>query len=147
MSLSLELTGFDAFADRLQGMGPRLQTEMGRAVAATTLALHGDIIERVSQPGSGRLYTRRGVTHQASAPGEPPAPDTGSYRASIQPDLTDVGTRLEGRVATNDRRGPWLEYGTRNMAPRPHFAPALEAIRPVFLKNGTLALTRTLEGS
>jgi hypothetical protein len=50
----------------------------------------------LSQPGSGRTYARRGVVHAASAPGEPPATDTGKYKTSwdwrIDGSVLSVGT-------------------------------------------------------
>jgi hypothetical protein len=85
--------------------------------------------ELVHQHGTGRLYTRRGIVHQASAPGEPPASDTGLYGASITQALEADVQGLVEKIGTNDKRGPWLELGTRNMAPRPHLVPGLDAAR------------------
>lgn len=62
----------------------------------------------LSRPGSGRVYThhfwtdakgrlrrgrRRNQPHQASAPGEPPAPDTGTLRSSVSVDLSGLKDR------------------------------------------------------
>jgi hypothetical protein len=80
----------------------------------------------VSQPGTGRVYSRRGVAHRASSPGEPPAVDTGRLRSSY-------GWRVAGglggwfvEVGTNVRYAPMLEFGTSRMAARPHLRPAIE---------------------
>jgi hypothetical protein len=68
-------------------------------------------------PKSGRIYRRRGVDHQASAPGEAPASDTGTLvnarRTELHPD--DVS----GRLIFSSRHALPLEHGTRNMAARP----------------------------
>lgn len=69
-------------------------------------------VYRVS--GTQRLY-------RASAPGEPPANRTGGYANSFQPRYRNN----EGLIGTKDKRGPWLEFGTRRMAARPHLRPAL----------------------
>lgn len=83
----------------------------------------------LSTPGTGRVYRRRGGrTHRASAPGQPPAVDTGKLRASYgwntgkdpQGFFVDVGTSL--------KYAPMLEYGTRRMKPRPALRPAVEQV-------------------
>ena len=67
---------------------------------------------------SGRIYTRRGVKHQASAPGEAPASDTGRLVNSrrITLDSKDIRARLT--FAT--RYALPLEVGTRRVEPRPY---------------------------
>ena len=70
---------------------------------------------------NGRYYT-------ASAPGEPPAVRTGTFRNSWRPvALTSGGvlfsSRIESDVMTDGGGhdlGEVLEYGTKRMAPRPH---------------------------
>lgn len=78
-----------------------------------------------SGPKSGRIYVRRGVSHQASAPGQPPASDTGRLVNSItteyQPD------KMTGTVQYGTEYAAFLEYGTANMEPRPFARPALES--------------------
>jgi hypothetical protein len=98
-------------------------------------------------PGSGRLYTTRffrgregrpGQTpgklysygsrppHRASAPGMPPASDTGQLLASIGHTIM-VGDTVFARVHADKRYAIWLEHGTRYMLPRPFMLPGLEA--------------------
>lgn len=93
----------------------------------------------LSQPGTGKAYPSRrgdGSTHIASAPGRPPAPDTGNYRASI---YTQAGPAAPQQgwyvgIGSNEPYAEALEYGHtivfRNgksvyVAPRPHMSPAL----------------------
>lgn len=78
---------------------------------------------------TGRIYRRRGIEHQASAPGEPPATDTGELIASGR-----AGAELNGDVVQGvvEYRAPYavhLEYGTRKMAARPFLNPAIERNR------------------
>lgn len=73
----------------------------------------------LSQPGSGRMYGK----HQASAPGEPPAPDSGQLRAATQADtqVREDGADLVGRIVANKEYAHALEVGTERIAPRPYF--------------------------
>lgn len=75
----------------------------------------------LSQPGSGRIYGK----HRASAPGEPPAPDTGQLRAATQADtqVREFGSDLVGRIVANKESAHALEVGTERIAPRPFFGP------------------------
>lgn len=94
----------------------------------------------LSLPGTGRVYTtgfftRGGVVHpigsrpphQASAPGAPPAVDTGSLRASIRHELVADGEELAAYVGSDLKTSVWLELGTRKIAPRPFLQPAVAA--------------------
>lgn len=76
----------------------------------------------IRSPKSGRTYTRRGKRQQASAPGEPPASVTGRLLRSFRVKVDK--TRLIATVSANIRHAPWLEHGTRRMAPRPFMRPA-----------------------
>lgn len=74
-------------------------------------------------PKTGRAYRRRGVTHQASAPGEPFASDTG---ATVQSGRTEYDqATLSGTARWSTAQAEALEYGTQKMAPRSFARPAL----------------------
>lgn len=77
---------------------------------------------------SGVVYVRGNVEHQASAPGEPPATDTGNLLNSIQSDISDA-SRLEVYVEAQAEYAGALEFGTFKMAPRPFLRPALSNVR------------------
>lgn len=77
-----------------------------------------------NSPRSGRIYRRRGVTHKASGPGEPPAPDTGNLIRNIETSVD--AQKLTGNVNFGTNYSRHLEYGTVNMAPRPFARPAVE---------------------
>ena len=84
----------------------------------------------LSRPGSGRFYRRGGATHRASAPGEPPAVDTGAYRASWRWELIAQGVRVFPEPDP-EQLGGWLEFGTSRMAARPHLRPAVNTVRNI----------------
>ena len=107
--------------------------------------LQTDIRKRLNQPGTGSGYVGgqkgQGLFRRRSAPGQPPAVDTGILRNSVQTDSKKIsGTGMVSVVMAGlvagvhkDARIPrWLEYGTPNgrMKPRPFIAPSLAAIRP-----------------
>lgn len=77
-----------------------------------------------SSSHSGRTYIRRGVAHQASAPGEPPATDTGRLVGSIRTEYDEA--QMVGRVIASTKYAAMLEFGTQRMEPRPFMRPALE---------------------
>lgn len=121
--MAAELTGSSVTAV-LRKLDDRIgEHERGSALAAG-LTLEGVIKTLLSQPGTGRVYRRGGRVHQASAPGNPPAVDTGELRNSVgteqQPDgSVEVGTRLAKAVP--------LEFGApeRGLLPRPFMRPAV----------------------
>lgn len=71
----------------------------------------------LSQPGTGRIYGK----HQASAPGQPPAPDTGELRnkTGADPQIRRDGDDMVGRIVSNTEKSTALELGTERMAARP----------------------------
>jgi HK97 gp10 family phage protein len=76
-------------------------------------------------PATGAVYTRGGITHQASAPGEYPMSDTGRLASNIIT-LLPSGSSIEGQVGTNIEYGTFLEFGTSRMAARPWLMPSFE---------------------
>jgi HK97 gp10 family phage protein len=82
----------------------------------------------LSHPGSGESYGN----HRASAPGEPPAVDTGRLRNSIDYALGTESTGAYVDVGTNVDYAPPLEHGTSRMAARPFMRPATEETKVLF---------------
>lgn len=82
--------------------------------------------------------TKSGKRHYRSLPGEPPAVDTGTLRASIMSSVALDGVNVVGKVGpdveviaqrvpvgTDVEYGLYLELGTNKMKPRPYLRPAL----------------------
>lgn len=90
-------------------------------------------------PKSGRTYVRGKVKHQASAPGQAPATDTGNLAGSIGWNV-DASTLTADVFAGASYAVP-LELGTRHMRPRPFLGPALDetAERGLKIFKATLA--------
>lgn len=97
----------------------------------------------IDSPASGRLYRRRRkgqagrrkggkgfITHRASAPGEPPAVDRGILVKSIGFQVLRRARTIILRAGSSLPKLPiWLEFGTRKMAPRPAWRPALQNVK------------------
>lgn len=84
----------------------------------------------MNPPKSGRIYRRGNVTHQASAPGEAPATDTGMLAGSAY--TKPLGQADYETGFTAEYAAP-LEFGTPTIQPRPFLRPAVEAVRERFL--------------
>lgn len=125
----------------LQAAGQQLKTDMVDAVR--------------SPPKSGRIYKRRTISHQASAPGEAPASDTGTLLRSIQawPELerlkisvgvdtimTAYAARLEYGFVGTDKAG--RRY---NMAARPFIRPAFNKRKDAIERELLRAVNRGIE--
>lgn len=109
---------------------------VGRDLERRCLNVEVEQKRLLSQHGTGRVYRRKGRVHQASAPGQPPAVDTGHLRATIghQVHHDAAEGRLVGDVGSGanpaipgTKKAEWLEKGTRRMAPRPFLRPSLRA--------------------
>lgn len=75
-------------------------------------------------PRSGNNLSAR---HRASAPGQPPATDTGNLVNSITFERDRSERRPVYSVGTDEQYGGWLEFGTMRMAARPWLRPAVKA--------------------
>lgn len=144
---ALRSTGFRAVTDSLGETLAKVREARREMLTAAGLELVGAWKQELSTPGTGHVYVvghttgrlrkdgTRGTgtsrTHQASAPGQPPAPDTGALRNSIQMEYQE--SRGVVRVGTNLVYAAPLEFGTRTagrthttvIAPRPAARPAL----------------------
>lgn len=106
--VTLDMSAMDRLSARTAEGGVR------QALGKAETILKGDILNR---PGTGKTYGKR----QASAPGQPPAPDTGNLRANTNadPSVRQDGEDFVGRVVANAAYAEALEKGTERMAARP----------------------------
>lgn len=98
------------------------------AISEAALSLEAGVKTKIQRgPATGRIYQKYSPrrTHQASAPGQAPATDTGALVASIYADIGGMSATVGSRLAYSS----YLEYGTRTIAPRPVWTPETERIR------------------
>lgn len=120
-------------------IGEAQMRRLSLAVRTTATGLER-IMKRsiTSEPKHGILYDRPGgKPHRASAPGEPPASDTGTLVNSIQ---TRHVAELESQVVVGAEYGAELEYGRVRVAPRPFVRPAARKIAEPFARACRLAM-------
>ena len=130
MDFSVKIEGLDKLAQNSKALQQAVEEEIGKGLYASANLVAGDAKRSILEGGkSGRTYTRRTVTHRASAPGEPPASDTGRL-------VTSISAKLESKlsavaIAGNSvvKYARMLEFGTSRMSARPFFLPALEKNR------------------
>lgn len=106
--VTIDISAFDRLT------GDAAEAGLRGALGEYEKILKEDVLNR---SGSGRVYGK----HQASAPGEPPAPDFGALKAntSADPDLKDDGQAVTGRVVANSAQASALHNGTERIAARP----------------------------
>lgn len=116
---------------RVDGIHDRTRRNIYRALRKGAQAIADDAAQRIiDPPKTGRVYrsrSRKGALHQASAPGESPAADTGQLDQSLTARGDEAGLTAEAATAT-----PYavpLELGTSKIAPRPFMRPAFQAKR------------------
>lgn len=121
--MRLEFDHFPALANSISAKADAVCGRIAMAIWARAAEL------MANSPATGRIYRYGKVEHRASAPGEPPAVDTGNlinsgYATQKRLGLWEVGFTAEYAAP--------LEYGTARIAPRPFLRPALEAYRQMF---------------
>jgi len=106
--------------------------------AATRLGMAGTAANRralLRRPRGGAVRNLRDAgVHQASAPGDPPAPDTGNLRKTIQlarPQRIRKGKAIGWRIGIAAVYARALEFGYGRLLPRPYVAPVLDQMRTV----------------
>ena len=140
--VTLELEGGDQLAAALRAYGAAAEKHVADAVNATGLELRGEIVKAYQRgPASGMTYEKYNPrrTHQASAPGEAPATDTGLGASRIE--FKREG-KMSASVGSLLAYLAMLEFGTSRIAPRPAWVPATEAMRPKFRQRLETALAR-----
>lgn len=126
------IVGLASLERKLRRLGPESTQVAKREIAAGALILQNAIRTAIASGSkSGRIYTRGGVQHQASAPGEAPATDTGRLLGSINVETSPDGLSASIGVTelTNVPYARRLEFGGMDsrgvfIAERPYIRPA-----------------------
>lgn len=156
MAKTPEIEGLETALRELSRLGVNAEKGVEMAVEAMGQKARTTAITSIQRdPKSGQLYEHVFATingkvvpvgprsgnnlssaHRASAPGEAPATDTGHLVSGIK----FVRTGIKGLLFNRVRYASWLEYGTKNMLPRPHMEPAVKKHEEWFKKKITKAL-------
>lgn len=135
--VTVTVTGEKQVLGRLEQELEEAEDKVKALIAKYALKIEATVKKKLSGPGSGRVYYRgEGIVHQASAPGEPPATDTGRLRASVHHVLEGVAAQ----VIADTEYAAALEFGTDKIEPRPYMKPALEEHKDDFIRDLRVAL-------
>lgn len=129
--VEIEVTGQKKLARAIRRLTSSQRRHVVVALDASANDVRNRMVKLVRAPGHGRTY-QRGVgnnlsrVHTASAPGEPPATDTGNLLSSIQVKPTEIaGFKMTAAVESRAPYAKFLEEGTGKMKPRPFGSVAL----------------------
>ena len=126
------------------GIADRIRQQMGARAYRAANELKNQSADVLGRQGGGRRYRvpTTGAYYTASAPGQPPASRTGTFKQRWTPSATIGGdvfiSKIENNVQVGTRRkyllGELLENGTSRMAPRPYKDKILEQAEPEIVR-------------
>jgi HK97 gp10 family phage protein len=127
VDFSVEIKGLDALVGAAEQVKQAVADEINKGVYASAQHVVAEAKKSILDgEKSGRIYKHRSVMHQASAPGEAPASDTGRLVNSLHADMAGPGEAEAIAGSASVLYAGMLEFGTSKMAARPFFFPALE---------------------
>lgn len=144
MTRTVRIEGTEELNRALRKLNAEARIEVKKAIDATGLSLRGKIVKNYQRgPKTGEIYEKSNPTrtHRASAPGEAPATDTGRLASSVVMQ-SDPQQPLTVEVLTDVEYGPWLEFGTRRIKPRPNWVPTAQAEQPDYVRRVVNAIRR-----
>lgn len=114
---TIKIKNADAVRAMIEKYGVELEERVGMLVQAVATNAMTDAKKAIQRgPKTGRIYNRGGRVHQASAPLESPATDTGKLASSI---YYKQNNKMSATIGSNLDYAYYLEYGTMNIKPRP----------------------------
>lgn len=115
-------THFDKLITELDNTQKLLKISMEKSLQACGEMLKQEMIKRIeSGSKTGNMYGN----HQASAPGQSPADDSGDLVRSLKVDVLKNGEmNIKGTIYAL-----YLENGTSKMQPRPFIQPSIKGVR------------------
>lgn len=138
--VKVEIKGIKEVQDAIRAYEGDISRQLGLIVNAAALESVNDVKKAIQgPPKTGRKYQRGTVVHQASAPGQAPATDTGTLVVSI---FNDDRGYLSKAIGSRLPYAFYLEFGTRRIAPRPAWVPAVERAIPKMLKRVNIAIAK-----
>jgi len=129
-TVNIEMQGLNTLVKELQAISGGAEGVVEDVISDLATDTKVEAVFAIQDPSkTGRIYTRGNVRHQASAPYEAPASDTGNLMGSIDVDFEGP---LTAYVGTHVMYGMYLEFGTRGsddspkILPRPWLLPSFE---------------------
>ena len=139
--MTIEIEGLNQLSADLKKFSSNVESQLSDVVSVTALDTEAGIvkgIQRGTKSGTEYLKENPKRLHQASAPGEAPASDTGtlvkSYTSIIKPLFAFVGSPLAYAFD--------LEFGTQRIKERPIVRPVREQQNKLMPKRVLAALKK-----
>ncbi len=140
-ALRSKVIGEKSLSRAITQKAKRYEAAAHEGLTAWAMLVRNHAVKAVQKgPKSGRVYVRGNVKHQASAPGQAPATNTGNLAGGINWNV-DASTLTADIFAGAPYAVP-LELGTIKMRPRPFLGPALDETAERGLKIFKSALDR-----
>jgi phage protein, HK97 gp10 family len=116
------------FERKLHAFGPKALIGLSKGLWLAAFELKKEVQQLLRRsPRGGKTYrVGKGRTHKSSAPGQPPARDTGNLMNHIVATTPDALTAV---VTAATGYSGFLEKGTSKMAARPFLQPTLDSNR------------------
>lgn len=125
MSFTVSITGAEELQRELRKASDEAVEAVQNTLMATAVRLRSEGMRIMYRtPAKGRYYDRKnGITHRASAAGDPPAVDTGRLANSSNWNIKEEKLRVT--IGSDLVYALYLELGTREMMARPLWTPLL----------------------
>lgn len=124
MNIKVQVDGLDRVAGASRKVRESVARELLGALKLSGERVRGEAIKSILAGGkTGTVYKRGNVLHQASAPGEAPAQDTGRLASSITTSVDGTSVIVTAGNGTV-KYARMLEFGTSRIAARPFMMPA-----------------------
>lgn len=134
-TISIEFD-ISSFVKRARQSGVDIDKNVAKATFSGANLIRNQILSLMNEPKSGRMYGN----HQASAPDQAPAPDTGALRNSIFVEQVDISAL----VGSTLEYSKFLELGTTTILARPFLLPAYEISKKQILNKIKKAIKDSL---
>ena len=141
MTVKFKIVNQQQFDKKLAAHAKEVERNLKRAVRMAASETRNTAVMSIMQnPRAGGTTTRYSPTRtiNISAPGDPPAGDTGFLAANIE--LIMAADGMSADVQSRADYSAALEFGTLKMAARPFLQPALEQGRKKYERMFTKAV-------
>jgi HK97 gp10 family phage protein len=133
----------DRLIRKLQKLPLDARASIGTALAGSVVTLDSYAKQKIQGGGrGGRVYRRRSVARQSSAPGEFPKSDSGQLVGSLFFKISS--DKLRAFFGTKLAYGRYLEFGTSRMQARPWLRPTFKANREKIVERVRAAVQEAL---
>ena len=126
----IKMTGTRQLLNNIKRINADAEKIERDSVFLTANAIKNHAVKSIQEVSKGEYknYQKQGGgtgKRWFSAAGDAPNTDTGTLQRSIN--IEPLQPQKTMYVGVNADYGVWLEFGTRNMAPRPFMQPAIDA--------------------